>query len=85
MPAVAVCGVAVVPVLIGGKRCAQATVSRVCKLRCARHYGFVSVYKVTNYLTRLETRIAEFSVAASHWVHPKPMGAMKVKAAIPVV
>ena len=27
-----------------------------------------SVYKVVNYLTRLETRIAEFSVAASQWV-----------------
>ena len=27
-----------------------------------------SAYKVVNYLTRLETRIAEFSVAASQWV-----------------
>ena len=27
-----------------------------------------SVYKVVNYLTRLETRIAEFSVTASQWV-----------------
>ena len=30
-----------------------------------------SAYKVVNYLTRLETRIAEFSVAASQWV-PNP-------------
>ena len=36
-----------------------------------------SVYKVVNYLTRLETRIAEFSVAASQWAQ-KPRGAMKV-------
>ena len=28
-------------------------------------FDVVSVYKVVNYLTRLETRIAEFSVAAS--------------------
>jgi hypothetical protein len=26
-----------------------------------------SAYKVVNYLTRLETRIAEFSVVASQW------------------
>ena len=31
-----------------------------------------SAYKVVNYLTRLETRIAEFSVAASQWaVNPE--------------
>ena len=30
-----------------------------------------SAYKVANYPTRLETRIAEFSVAASQWV-PNP-------------
>jgi hypothetical protein len=29
--------------------------------------GVASAYKVVNYLTRLETRIAEFSVAASQW------------------
>ena len=29
--------------------------------------GVASVCKVVNYLTRLETRIAEFSVAASQW------------------
>lgn len=40
------------------------------------------VYKVVTYLTRLETRIAEFSVAASQWVHAKPRGAMKVKLAV---
>lgn len=31
-------------------------------------FDVTSAYKVVNYLTRLETRIAEFSVAASQWV-----------------
>ena len=35
---------------------------------CCRDVDVASVYKVVNYLTRLETRIAEFSVAASQWV-----------------
>ncbi len=30
-------------------------------------FDVASAYKVVNYLTRLETRIAEFSVAASQW------------------
>ena len=37
----------------------------------AMMFDVASVYKVVNYLTRLETRIAEFSVAASQWV-PNP-------------
>ena len=35
-------------------------------------FDVASAYKVVNYLTRLETRIAEFSVAASQWaVNPE--------------
>ena len=45
--------------------------------RCLHAVDAVSVYKVITYPTRLETRIAEFSVAASQWV-PKPRGVLKV-------
>ena len=54
-------------VSVGGESCGERL--RELHLNCCwRFYclGIVSVYKVTTSLTRLETRIAEFSVYASH-------------------
>ena len=61
----------------GGRRVCLRLVSALrdsatigARVVCAQ-FDVASAYKVAKYLTRLETRIAEFSVAASQWV-PNP-------------
>ena len=53
--------------LVGGAGYGER-LRELCPSCCLFYYcpNIVSVYKVITYLTRLETRIAEFSVCASH-------------------
>ena len=60
------CVSAVVACVVTGE-CLRGPVT-TCVRAVDTTLGAASVYKVVNYLTRLETRIAEFSVAASQWV-----------------
>ena len=65
MQASAVCVAAVVASFVAGERLRGLAATDVRAVVAT--LGAASAYKVVNYLTRLETRIAEFSVAASQW------------------
>ena len=60
------CVAAAVVFIVAGERLRGLAAMRVRAVVAT--LDVASAYKVVNYLTRLETRIAEFSVAASQWV-----------------
>ncbi len=60
---------AAVACVVSGERLREP--DPTCVRAVVAKFDVASAYKVVNYLTRLETRIAEFSVAASQWA-PNP-------------